>query len=103
MKTIARAIVFDIAPAMLTAAGAIHRASTIDISVDVVSSDANAGLKADAPRAHADTGSNADASCTRTHAGNDPHAARTGADAIPLPDAALRRAVRVAIDRGFSR
>ena len=88
-------------PAILTSAGAIYRASTIDITVDAVSSDANAGLNADAPRAHADTGSNADTGCARTNAGNDTHAAR--ADAIRLPDTALRRAVRVAINRGFSR
>ncbi len=90
-------------PAILTSAGAIYRASTIDITVDAVSSDANAGLNADAPRAHADTGSNADPGRARTNAGNDTHAARAGADTVALPDTALRRAVRVAINRGFSR
>ena len=101
MQTIARAIVFDIAPAMLTAAGAIHRASTIDLSVHAVSSDTNARLNADAPCAHADTGSDADTGRARTNAGKDTHAAR--ADAIRLPDTALRRAVCITVNRGFSR
>jgi len=101
IKTIARAIVFDVTPVILAATGTIYRASTIDISVDAISSDANAGFNADAPRAHADTGSDADAGCARTNAGNDAHAAR--ANAIRLPDTALRCAVRVAINRGFSR
>jgi hypothetical protein len=103
MKTIANAIVFDIALATLTASGAVYRASAIDLAVDAVSSDANAGLNADAPRAHADTGSNADSGRARTSTWIDADAARAGADAIALPNAALRRTVGVAIDSGFSR
>jgi hypothetical protein len=92
---------------MLTAAGAIYRAPTIEIAVravssDFVSSDANARFNADAARAHADTGSNADARCARANAWIDADAARAGADTVALPDAALRRAVCVAINRGFS-
>jgi hypothetical protein len=101
VKTIAKAIAFDIAPAILAAAGPIHRASTIDISVHAVSANANARLNADTPCAHADTGSNADTGRARTNAWIDAHAAR--ADAIRLPDTALRRAVCVAINRGLSR
>jgi hypothetical protein len=103
MKAIARAIVLNVEPAMLTAAGAIDRAPTIDIAVDAVSSHANAGFNANAARTDADTGSNTDTRCARANAWIDADAARAGADTVALPDAALRRAVCVAINCGFSR
>jgi hypothetical protein len=108
-NTIARAVAFDITPAMLASAGAIHRASaihpavdTVSSDTDAVSSDADAGLNADTARAHADTGSDTDTSGTDANAR---HVAHTGgAPAIVrLPDTALRRAVRVAVNSGFSR
>jgi hypothetical protein len=86
---------------MLTSAGAIHRTAAIHLAVDAVSSDTNAGLNADTARAHADTGSDADTGCAGTYARNDAHAAC--AHAIRLPDTALRRAVCVAVNSGFSR
>ena len=86
---------------MLTSAGAIHRASAIHLAVDAVSSDANAGLNTDTARAHADTGSDADTRCAGTNARNDAHTAC--AHAIRLPDTALRRAVCVTVNSGFSR
>jgi hypothetical protein len=87
---------------MLTSAGAIHRASAIHPAVDTVSSDADAGLNADTARAHANTGSDTDTSGTDANAR---HVAHTGgAPAIVrLPDTALRRAIRVAVNSGFSR
>jgi hypothetical protein len=86
---------------MLTSAGAIHRAAAIHLAVDAVSSDTNAGLNSDTARAHADTRSDADTGCAGTNAGNDAHAAC--AYAIRLPDTALRRAVCVTVNSGFSR
>jgi hypothetical protein len=101
-NTIARAVAFDITPAMLASAGAIHRASAIHPAVDTVSADTDAGLNADTARAHADAGSDADTSGTDANAR---HVAHTGgAPAIVrLPDTALRRAVRVTVNSGFSR
>ena len=81
----------------LTTTGAIDRAAAIHLAVDAVSSDANAGLNTDAPRAHADTGRDADAGRAGTNTRNDAHAACTR-----LPDTALRRAVRITVNRGFS-
>ena len=87
---------------MLTSAGAIYRAATIYLAVDAVSSDANAGLNADAPRTHADTGSNTDTCCARANARKTPTPRAPDAESW-LPDTALRRAVCVAVNRGFSR
>ncbi|MGZ5909640.1 MAG: hypothetical protein ACXWLB_07170, partial [Reyranella sp.] len=106
IKTIARAIVFDVLPAILAATGTIDRTSAIHLAVvpsktSAVSSDANAGLNAHTACAHADTGSDADTDRARTNAWIDAHAAR--ADAIRLPDTALRRAICIAINRGLSR
>ena len=101
MSTIARTIAFDIPPGMSTSTGAIYRAAAIHLAVDAVSSDTNAGLNTDTARAHADTGSDTDTGCTGTNARNDAHTAC--AHAIRLPDTALRRAVCVTVNRGFSR
>jgi hypothetical protein len=86
---------------MLTSAGAIHRTAAIHLAVDAVSSDTNAGFNTDTARTHADTGSDADTRCAGTNARNDAHTAC--AHAIRLPDTALRRAVCVTVNSGFSR
>jgi hypothetical protein len=101
VSTIARAIAFDIPRVISTSTGAIHRAAAIHLAVDAVSSDTNAGLNTDTARAHAHTGSDADTGCAGTNAWNDAHTAC--AHAIRLPDTALRRAVCVAVNSGFSR
>jgi hypothetical protein len=94
---------------MLTSAGTIHRASaihpavdTVSADTDAISSDAVAGLNADTARTDADAGNDTDTSGTDTNAR---HVAHTGGTQtiVRLPDAALRRAVRVAVNSGFSR
>ena len=82
---------------MSASASAIHRAAAIYGAVDPVSS-----INTDAWLTDADTASDADTGCTRTNAGKDAYTTRACARS-PLPDAALRRAVRVAVNRGFSR
>ena len=82
----------------LTTTGAIDWAAAICRAVDSVSPDANAWLNADAARTHANTGRDADAGCTGTNSRSDAHTARTR-----LPDAAGWCAIRVTINRGFSR
>jgi hypothetical protein len=85
----------------LTTTGAIDRTAAIHLAVHAVSSDANARLNTDAPRTHANTGSDTDTGSAGANAGNDAHTARAPAS-IRLPDTALRCAVCVTVNRGFS-
>jgi hypothetical protein len=99
----------------LATTGSIDRAATIHFAAKAVSSDANAGLNADAPRAHAGTRSDADTGCAGTDAGSDADTGCTGTYARsdpdtagtptlgPLPNTALRRAICITVNSGFRR
>jgi hypothetical protein len=112
----------------LATTGAIDRTATIHLAFEAVSSDANAGLNADTPRAHTSTGSDADTDCAGTNARRDTGTGGTGTNArcdadtggtstkarrdadtarapalSPFPNTALRRAICVTVNSGFSR
>jgi len=107
---------------------AIDRAATIHLALGAISADANAGLNADTPRAYASTGSDADTDCAGTNARRDTDTGGTGTNArcdadtggtgtkarcdadtarapalSPFPNTALRRAICITVNSGFSR